>query len=118
MLVAGLVSLALFSVHGQWPALSLQQTASLPYLGIGPTGSAFYLWDYGMKRCDPTKVATLSYLTPVLSTVVLCAQQGQSVTAMTFDRYDRTSPDTACGNAVRHAYEIGRSHWRNRRPPQ
>ncbi|MGI0508000.1 EamA family transporter [Burkholderia sp. ZZQ-2] len=83
-LVAGLASLALFSVRGQWPSLSLQQTASLAYLGIGPMGTAFYLWDYGMKRCDPGKVAMLSYLTPVLSTIVLCAQQGQPVTALTW----------------------------------
>lgn len=83
-LVAGLASLALFSVQGQWPTLSLQQTASLAYLGIGPMGNAFYLWDYGMKRCDPGKVAMLSYLTPVLSTMALCAQQGQPVSATTW----------------------------------
>ncbi|WP_321812541.1 MULTISPECIES: DMT family transporter [unclassified Burkholderia] len=83
-LVAGVASLGLFAVQGQWPVLSLQQTASLAYLGLGPMGSAFYLWDYGMKRCDPSKVAMLSYLTPVLSTIVLCGQQGQPITTMTW----------------------------------
>lgn len=83
-LAAGLASLVLFSSRGQWPHLSPQQVASLTYLGLGPMGIAFYLWDYGMKRCDPGTVAMLSYATPVLSTIVLCAQIGEPVTAMTW----------------------------------
>jgi len=41
-------------------------------LGIGPTGSAFFLWDIGMKQGDPRLLGTLAYATPVLSTVLLC----------------------------------------------
>lgn len=41
-------------------------------LGIGPTGSAFFLWDIGMKRGDPRLLGTLAYATPVLSTLLLC----------------------------------------------
>jgi drug/metabolite transporter (DMT)-like permease len=41
-------------------------------LGIGPTGSAFFLWDIGMKQGDPRLLGTLAYATPVLSTALLC----------------------------------------------
>jgi len=43
----------------------------LAALGLGPMGTAFYLWDHAMKRGDPRVVGTLAYATPVLSTVLL-----------------------------------------------
>jgi drug/metabolite transporter (DMT)-like permease len=69
---AGLACLALYSMGGTWPLLTVKDTIALLYLGLGPMGAAFYLWDFGMKRCDPRKVAALSYATPVLSTIFLC----------------------------------------------
>lgn len=43
----------------------------LVWLGLGPFGLAFYLWDMALREGDPRIVGALSYLTPVLSTVGL-----------------------------------------------
>jgi drug/metabolite transporter (DMT)-like permease len=80
-LSAGLACLALYFATGQMPRVTGPQSAVLLYLGIGPMGAAFYLWDYGMKKGDPRKVAVLSYATPVLSTIALSICLG---TRMTF----------------------------------
>lgn len=40
-------------------------------LGIGPVGAAFYLWDHGVKRGDIKSLGALSYMTPLLSTLLL-----------------------------------------------
>lgn len=40
-------------------------------LGLGPVGAAFYLWDYGVKRGDIKALGALSYMTPLLSTMLL-----------------------------------------------
>jgi drug/metabolite transporter (DMT)-like permease len=47
----------------QWGVLLL--------MGIGPTGAAFWLWDTGTKRGDIALLGSLSYLAPLLSTVLL-----------------------------------------------
>jgi drug/metabolite transporter (DMT)-like permease len=50
--------------HGsQWLAILV--------LGVGPVGAAFYLWDYGVKRGDIKALGALSYMTPLLSTLLL-----------------------------------------------
>ncbi len=40
-------------------------------LGLGPVGIAFYIWDEGMKRGDIRLLGVASYLTPLVSTVLL-----------------------------------------------
>jgi drug/metabolite transporter (DMT)-like permease len=40
-------------------------------LGLGPVGAAFYLWDYGVKRGDIKSLGALSYMIPLMSTVLL-----------------------------------------------
>jgi drug/metabolite transporter (DMT)-like permease len=45
--------------------------AAIVALGIGPVGAAFYLWDYGVKRGDIKSLGALSYMTPLLSTLLL-----------------------------------------------
>lgn len=40
-------------------------------LGLGPVGTAFFLWDVGMKRGDIKALGALSYATPLLSTLLL-----------------------------------------------
>lgn len=42
-------------------------------MGIGPTGLAFQLWDHGTKRGDLALLGNLSYLAPLLSTLLLVA---------------------------------------------
>ena len=50
---------------GQWLAL-------LP-LGLGPVGIAFRLWDRGTRHGDLALLGSLSYLAPLLSTLLLVA---------------------------------------------
>ena len=40
-------------------------------LGLGPVGGAFFLWDYGVKKGDIQMLGAMSYLTPLLSTLLL-----------------------------------------------
>lgn len=46
-----------------WPWLVL--------MGLGPLGAAFFLWDAALKRGDARQIGLLSFLTPLLSTVLL-----------------------------------------------
>ena len=45
--------------------------------GLGPLGAAFYLWDAALKRGDARQIGLLSFLTPLLSTVLLLALRGE-----------------------------------------
>ena len=47
----------------QWLVLAL--------MGIGPVGAAFLLWDHGTKHGDIAVLGSLSYLAPLLSTLLL-----------------------------------------------
>lgn len=47
------------------------QCLALLGMGIGPVGAAFLLWDIGTKRGDIALLASLSYLAPLLSTLLL-----------------------------------------------
>ena len=40
-------------------------------MGLGPVGAAFWLWDTGTKRGDIALLGSLSYLAPLLSTLLL-----------------------------------------------
>lgn len=53
-----------------WPANTLQWAAVLG-LGLLPVGAAFYAWDYGVKHGDIMVLGAASYLSPLLSTLVL-----------------------------------------------
>ena len=41
------------------------------YLGVGPLGLAFYVWDHGMKKGNIKLLGTLSYIAPLLSSSLL-----------------------------------------------
>ena len=53
-----------------WPA-TIWQWAAVIGLGLGPVGLAFYVWDIGVKQGDIQVLGAASYLTPLLSTLVL-----------------------------------------------
>lgn len=40
-------------------------------IGLGPVGGAFYLWDFAVKNGDIKILGSLSYLAPLLSTLLL-----------------------------------------------
>lgn len=58
------------------------QWGALLAMGIGPVGAAFLLWDRGTKRGDIALLGSLSYLAPLLSTLLLVAA-GQARTHWT-----------------------------------
>jgi drug/metabolite transporter (DMT)-like permease len=49
------------------------QWLALAAMGLGPVGAAFFLWDTGTKRGDLALLGSLSYLAPLLSTLLLVA---------------------------------------------
>jgi drug/metabolite transporter (DMT)-like permease len=53
-----------------WPQTILPWLAVVA-LGLGPVGAAFFLWDRGMKHGDIQTLGVLSYLSPLLSTLIL-----------------------------------------------
>ncbi|NQZ82744.1 MAG: EamA family transporter [Colwellia sp.] len=71
-LVVALFSLAshfLFETFS-WSIDTLQWLGIL-LLGLGPVGGAFYLWDFGLKKGNKQLLASLSFFTPLLSSVLL-----------------------------------------------
>ncbi len=80
-LVSGLLSLACHWALEPAVALSAQDWALIALLGLGPLGGAFFLWDAALKRGDARQIGVISFLTPLLSTFVLLAQQGQTPNA-------------------------------------
>jgi len=50
---------------------STQEFLATIALGIGPVGMAFFVWDFGMKKGDIKFIGSLSYATPLLSTLLL-----------------------------------------------
>lgn len=61
------------------PAVSLSGTdwALIGLLGLGPLGGSFFLWDAALKCGDARQIGVLSFLTPLLSTLVLLTLQGE-----------------------------------------
>ena len=62
------------------PAVSLAGTdwALIALLGLGPLGGSFFLWDAALKRGDARQIGVLSFLTPLLSTLVLLSLRGET----------------------------------------
>ena len=50
---------------------SFPQWLVLALMGVGPVGAAFLLWDHGTKHGDIAVLGSLSYLAPLLSTLLL-----------------------------------------------
>lgn len=53
-----------------WPQPGTPWVAVL-LLGLGPMGSAFFLWDHGLKRGSARTLGVLAYAAPVASTALL-----------------------------------------------
>ncbi len=85
-LASGILSLVLFALEtgagGSMPALSARDWLFLVLLGIGPMGAAFFTWDAALKRGDPRIIGSLSYLTPLLSTLNLIIFGGRRLSAV------------------------------------
>lgn len=66
--ILGGIAHFLFETHVRPDAT---QWLALVGMGIGPVGAAFLLWDHGTKRGDIALLGSLSYLAPLLSTLLL-----------------------------------------------
>ncbi|MEI8325112.1 MAG: DMT family transporter [Betaproteobacteria bacterium] len=70
-LLSGLLSLLCHALLEPAAVLSLRDALGIAALGLGPLGAAFFLWDAALKRGDPRRIGLLSFLTPLLSTLLL-----------------------------------------------
>jgi len=82
-LASGLLSLSAYWLsdgNSNPAALSSNDWLSIVLLGAGPMGGAFFTWDAALKRGDPRIIGSLTYLTPLTSTLILILVGGQSLT--------------------------------------
>ena len=74
-----MVACALVAASGAMVHLGFEQSVRpsawqwgvLALMGLGPVGAAFLLWDHGTKHGDIALLGSLSYLAPMLSTLLL-----------------------------------------------
>jgi len=78
-LLSGLLSLACHWWLEASVDLTRQDWLLLLLLGLGPLGAAFFLWDKALKLGDVRQVGVLSYLTPLLSTLLLMLVTGRAL---------------------------------------
>ena len=78
-LVSGLLSLLCHVLLEPPVQISAQDWPWLVLMGLGPLGAAFFLWDAALKRGDPRQIGLLSFITPLLSTLLLLWHRGETV---------------------------------------
>ncbi len=69
--MTALLSLCAHLLFEPYYVPSLKECLAIIGLGIGPMGMAFFLWDYAMKQGNIKLIGTFSYMTPLLSTLLL-----------------------------------------------
>ncbi|WP_233201067.1 DMT family transporter [Chromobacterium alticapitis] len=72
-LASGLLALLCHALFEPAVNPSAAQWATLALLGLGPMGGAFFLWERALRLGDPRQIGSLSYSTPLLSTLLLTA---------------------------------------------
>jgi drug/metabolite transporter (DMT)-like permease len=81
---SGLLSLGVYFAGS--PSLAAVQSLTrrewvyLILLGVGPMGIANFTWNAAIKRGDPRIIGSLSYITPLTSTMLLVLAGGRSFT--------------------------------------
>lgn len=79
-LVAGLLGIIAHLVFEPAAVISVGDWLLILLLGAGPLGGAFYLWDAAIKLGDTRRIGILAFLTPLISTALLLAVQGEALT--------------------------------------
>ena len=79
-LVSGALSLACHAMLEPAASLSGRDLLLISAMGLGPLGASFFLWDIALKNGDPRRIGLLSYLTPLLSTLLLSPVSGRQLT--------------------------------------
>jgi drug/metabolite transporter (DMT)-like permease len=80
-LVSGMLSLGCHVLLEPAVSLSRHDLGLIAVMGLGPLGAAFFLWDAALKRGDARHIGVLSFLTPLLSTLLLLAVRGERPSA-------------------------------------
>ncbi len=80
-LVSGVLSLVCHALMEPAVRLSSRDWGLITLMGLGPLGAAFFLWDAALKRGDARHIGLLSFLTPLLSTLLLLAVRGERPSA-------------------------------------
>ncbi len=75
--ISGLLALLCHALLEPSVALSSQDWLLIALMGLGPLGGAFFLWDAALKRGDARSIGLLSFLTPLLSTLLLLLWRGE-----------------------------------------
>lgn len=70
-LVTAILSLICHLIFEQTVIPNVKELFAIVALGLGPVGGAFYLWDYAVKNADIKLLGSISYFTPLLSTLIL-----------------------------------------------
>lgn len=78
-LVSGALSLVCHALLEPPVQASTQDMLWLVLIGLGPLGAAFFLWDAALKRGDARQIGLLSFLTPLLSTLLLLWDRGETI---------------------------------------
>jgi len=76
-LVSGVLALACHALLEPAVSLSARDVLLIAVLALGPLGGAFFLWDRALKLGDARQIGVLSYLTPLLSTLLLLWASGR-----------------------------------------
>lgn len=82
-LLAGLAAIAGSYLTQETFSVSQRQWLVLLYMGIGPLGGAFYLWDFALKRGHPQRIALYAYAVPIASTSFVSVYVGKGLTLAT-----------------------------------
>lgn len=76
--VSGVLSLVCHFLLEPAVELTAQDGLWLLLMGLGPLGAAFFLWDAALKRGDARQIGLLSFVTPLLSTLLLLWSRGET----------------------------------------
>lgn len=79
-LVSGLLSLLCHALMEPSVSLTAHDGLLIAFMGLGPMGAAFFLWDRALKLGDARHIGILSYLTPLASTALLLVTSGRAFT--------------------------------------
>ena len=77
-LLSSVLAMVVHYALEQSPVISSADIGLMFILGLGPLGLSFYCWDAALKKGDPRVIATLSYFTPLLSTLLLITVGGKN----------------------------------------
>lgn len=80
-MVSGALSLLCHALLEPAAQVNAQDWPWLVLMGLGPLGAAFYLWDAALKRGNAQQIGLLSFLTPLLSTLILLWHRGEAISA-------------------------------------